>query len=96
MGPGEGCWDPSPATPSVPEYKAFLPLNLSVLIYKMGTQQMADVQLGTQQNTELVPSLPRPLGRASDFRERRMGSLAGSPQPCLWEEQGLLVRGPVE
>lgn len=57
---------------------------------------MADVQLGTQQNTELVPSLPRPLGRASDFRERRMGSLARSPQPCLWEEQGLLVRGPVE
>lgn len=77
VGSGEGCWDPSPATPPVPEYQVFLPLNLSVLIYKTGDS--ADVQLGSQQNRELGPSLLRPVWRASDFRERQMGSLAGSP-----------------
>lgn len=46
-----GCWDPSPE-PQSSEYEPFLPLNLSALIYKMGT--WVDMQLGTQQNRELV------------------------------------------
>ncbi|XP_039729245.1 uncharacterized protein LOC120610993 [Pteropus medius] len=53
------------------------PLCNGVLIYKTGDS--ADVQLSSQQNRELGPSLLRPVWGASDFRERQMGSLAGSP-----------------
>lgn len=91
VGSRRGCWDPSP-DPQSSECEPFLPLNLSVLICKMGTWRTCSWVPSRTESWSHPCSVPCRQPALSGVEADRETAWQVLCVLVLWEEQGFLVR----